>query len=269
MHMADEKNAKRGRLGSFHLGGRYKNGSGESDVGHLYEAHHVRTGTSALVVVPGPLVGQDPQESWEVRVSSQVDPPHIVLEVMRAPESGRLTELVMMLGLLTTAVEQVEENARARVHLTGGLGVGLKQGGGRSRRMSRARVVLAVAGLAMLVLGVGLGWRFAGRPEAPRDGERADPRVAQESPPEDAPRLIDTNTPGPEAITYPLPAKPFRNQAQAPCLPKKGEVEISGGCWVELAKRPPCFDDQAEHQGKCYLPVSKDRGQREPQSVRP
>jgi len=45
---------------------------------------------------------------------------------------------------------------------------------------------------------------------------------------------------------------------------------INGGCWVEVAKNPPCYEDQAEYQGKCYLPVSKTpRQQREPQSIHP
>ncbi len=49
------------------------------------------------------------------------------------------------------------------------------------------------------------------------------------------------------------------------------EVEIHGGCWVELAKRPPCYENQAEYGGKCYLPVSarsRDK-KREPQSLQP
>jgi hypothetical protein len=53
-------------------------------------------------------------------------------------------------------------------------------------------------------------------------------------------------------------------------VPRKGEVELNGGCWVALEKRPPCYDDQAEYQGKCYLPVSaRSRKPREPQSLQP
>jgi hypothetical protein len=68
-------------------------------------------------------------------------------------------------------------------------------------------------------------------------------------------------------LTYPLPAKPFRNQAVPPCETNKGAVEIKGGCWVALEQKPPCFSDQAEYQGKCYLPVAKP--QRLPQSAEP
>lgn len=50
--------------------------------------------------------------------------------------------------------------------------------------------------------------------------------------------------------------------------PNKGEVEINGGCWVELARRPPCYGKQAEYRGKCYLPVSaRSRDTREPRSL--
>ncbi|HEX5745014.1 MAG TPA: hypothetical protein VFZ09_02160 [Archangium sp.] len=85
----------------------------------------------------------------------------------------------------------------------------------------------------------------------------------------DAPAvLVQTVSLSPSAITYPIPKKPFRNQAKVPCLPRKGEVEINGGCWIELAKRPPCFEDQAEHQGKCYMPVAE-RPKPEPSAIQP
>jgi hypothetical protein len=47
-------------------------------------------------------------------------------------------------------------------------------------------------------------------------------------------------------------------------------LEINGGCWMELAQKPPCADVVAEYQGKCFVPVSKDRsGGRLPQSSKP
>ncbi|WP_245682723.1 hypothetical protein [Archangium gephyra] len=85
----------------------------------------------------------------------------------------------------------------------------------------------------------------------------------------DAPAvLVQTAKPTPYAITYPLPAKPFRNQAKAPCIPRKGEVEINGGCRIALEKRPPCYEDQAEHQGKCYMPVAE-RPKPDPSAIQP
>jgi hypothetical protein len=79
--------------------------------------------------------------------------------------------------------------------------------------------------------------------------------------------LVDTVDVGPAVIAYPLPEKPFSDQAKAPCHPNLDEVEINGGCWVTLERRPPCRDNQAEYQGKCYLPVSA--RSRKPQSVQP
>jgi hypothetical protein len=48
--MSDEKTWKDGRLGSFLLGRRYRDRKLEAEVGRLYEAHHLDTGTSALVL---------------------------------------------------------------------------------------------------------------------------------------------------------------------------------------------------------------------------
>ncbi|HYO71809.1 MAG TPA: hypothetical protein VEU33_37605, partial [Archangium sp.] len=85
-----------------------------------------------------------------------------------------------------------------------------------------------------------------------------------------APTLVDTSDEGRMAISYPLPPGPFKDQAKAPCNPRKGQVELNGGCWVELAKNPPCYEDQAEYQGKCYLPVSaRAQKPREPRSIHP
>jgi hypothetical protein len=81
-----------------------------------------------------------------------------------------------------------------------------------------------------------------------------------------APTLVNKPPLGLGPVAYPL-ARPFIDQAKAPCKPREGEVEIHGGCWVALEKHPPCFDNQAEHGGKCYLPVSaRSRVQPEPQS---
>ncbi|QRK08812.1 hypothetical protein JQX13_01105 [Archangium violaceum] len=84
-----------------------------------------------------------------------------------------------------------------------------------------------------------------------------------------APVLINKAAVGQRPIAYPLPQKPFTDQAKAPCIPNEGEVEINGGCRVALEKRPPCYDKQAEYRGKCYLPASaSSRNTREPRSLR-
>ncbi|HZH79016.1 MAG TPA: hypothetical protein VEY88_23515 [Archangium sp.] len=68
-------------------------------------------------------------------------------------------------------------------------------------------------------------------------------------------------------IAYPLPDKPFSNQARPPCRTNADHVAINGGCWMEIARRPPCHEEQAEYEGKCYIPVMK--APRRPQSLSP
>ncbi|QRN98464.1 hypothetical protein JRI60_05250 [Archangium violaceum] len=254
--MADKSLWKGGRLGAFHLGRRYK-GVG-ADLGRLYEAHNVRTGVSALVLMPDPRAGWDPAEAWRVSASSQVEPtPHLVLEVEQAPASGQLPELSAMLDLLTSAVEQVETKDEVRTHLTREP-IGLwRRWAGRSRRLVRSRWTPVAAGLATVAVGVALWLRI----QAPGNQERAASGLGNEDLfLANAPRKIASSDTGTAGIAYPLPSKPFRDQARPPCKAGrsgKSEVEINGGCWVELARRPPCEDDDAEYQGKCYLPVGE------------
>ncbi len=68
-------------------------------------------------------------------------------------------------------------------------------------------------------------------------------------------------------IAYPLPDKPFSNQARPPCRTNADHVASNGGCWMEIARRPPCHEEQAEYEGKCYIPVMK--APRRPQSLSP
>ncbi|MFY0564651.1 hypothetical protein ACN28E_12420 [Archangium lansingense] len=267
--MAEKKTWKGGRLGPFHLGKRYKNVG--VDLGRLYAAHNVHTGDAALVVMPGDRTDWEPDESWRLRATAESEPPYLALEVEQAPASGRLPDLSNMLDLLTSAVERLEKNEEARAHLTGGSVSAWKRWVGRMKRLLRSPRGLMVASLTVLALGALLLWPlFWGDSEGP-NGERASAGAlaVTEIP---APAMVDLDTASVPAITYPLPARPFSDQAKAPCFPKSGEVEINGGCWVELAKRPPCYEDQAEYQGKCYMPVSAKSHQkklREPHSVQP
>ncbi len=73
-------------------------------LGGLYEARDTATGRPALVLMPGGNPDWGPREAWRVRVSSQVTPPLIALEVEHAPASGTLPELAEMLDLMTCAV---------------------------------------------------------------------------------------------------------------------------------------------------------------------
>jgi hypothetical protein len=197
-----------------------------------------------------------------VRASFQVTPPFIALEVEQAPDSGRLAELADLLVLLLAGLDAVRNNARMRAHLTRapmGQRMGLP-----------ALKGLAVAGLAVLALCGGLWLAMANRPmesstpapSTPGAGELADTGLQSSF-------LIDGEVQSPAGISYPLPDKPFQNQAKPPCITRRDEVAINGGCWVALERRPPCHEEQAEYKGKCYLPVSSNRGSRVPQSLSP
>lgn len=269
--MAEKKTWKGGRLGPFHLGKRYKNVG--VDLGRLYAAHNTDTGNAALVVMPGARADWEPKESWSVRATSQAEPPYLALEVEQAPASGQLPELSNMLDLLTSAMERVEKNEEARAHLTGGSVSAWSRWVGRMKRLLRSPRGLLVAGLTALILGAILLPRFPGDSEGSNSQERASAGAGPLAVAElQAPTLVDLDPSSVPAITYPLPAKPFSDQAKAPCFPKSGEVEINGGCWVALEKRPPCYENQAEYQGKCYMPVSAkshEKKLREPHSVQP
>lgn len=251
--MTDEKTGKGGGKEAFQLGRRYEEVGPE--LGSLYEARHADTGRAALKLFPGDRMEWQPEGEWRMRLSCQPEPPSVTLEVERAPAPVQVTELADILVLMTAAVERVEDNPEVQAHLAGGRESPRKRWGPR-----------AAAGFAVLALGLGF-WLHG--VNAPEHLEPTSPDVDSRTfPKTSAPTLVSADASQTTTIAYPLPSEPFRNQAKAPCKTKRGEVEINGGCWVELARRPPCFEDQAEYQGKCYLPVSKDRGGL-PQSVHP
>ncbi|NPC87191.1 serine/threonine protein kinase, partial [Pyxidicoccus fallax] len=58
----------------------------------------------------------------------------------------------------------------------------------------------------------------------------------------------------PPGFGLPMPDRPFPGQRKPPCN-RKGEVELRGGCWYELARvKAPCDDDAYDYKGACYLP---------------
>lgn len=248
---------KDGRLGPFQLGKRYKHASAE--LGYIHEARNVQTGAPALVMMPGPRPTWGPKKSWRVRASFQSAPPFIALEVDQAPATGRLAELANQLTLLLAALEAVGSNPRMRAHLTGSpMGQWVKRPWLRG---------LVAAGLAVLVLAGGLWWGISARP---MDPPSASPSALNLNGMSDtglpSTVLIDGQAKGPAGIAYPLPDKPFTSQVRPPCRTNADHVEINGGCWVALERRPPC-GEHAEYQGKCYIPVIKPP--RPPQSLSP
>ncbi len=268
----------KGWLGPFKLLRRYasrKPEPGSDELGRLYEAYNVLTDKPALVLIPSEHAPMEPQEEWQVRLRSQAEPPYFVLEVEKAPGSGRLSQLRGMLELLGTAVRRVENDEEAHAHLTH-VPMGLLERlwrlpvvAWRWVRASRWRTAAAVV-LMLLSLRLVIHWveRDMGGLEQDTRGSSVERwRVEQAIAAHRAPALINKAAVGQAPIAYPLPKAPFVDQAKTPCKPNEGEVEIHGGCWVALEKRPPCYESQAEYKGKCYLPVSASSRKREPQSL--
>ncbi|WP_257451825.1 hypothetical protein [Archangium lipolyticum] len=275
-HMAD-RGFFRGWLGRFKLLKRYAVRKPEPDteeLGRLYEARNAFTDNPALVLLPSERAPMEPQEEWRVCLRSQSMPPQFVLEVEKAPASGQLSQLRGMLELLGTAVGRVANDEEARVHLTR-VPMGLLEflwhlpvSGWRWVRASRWRTAAAVVLVllsARLVIHLVERDRYGQQDTSRSSVERW--RAEQAMASHRAPVLIHKARMGQAPIAYPLPKAPFVDQAKTPCKPNEGEVEIRGGCWVELAKRPPCYESQAEYKGKCYLPVSASSRKREPQSL--
>ncbi|WP_245919430.1 hypothetical protein [Melittangium boletus] len=188
---------------------------------------------------------------WEPSTSS------VTFFVGQAPVTLSSTDLANVLVLASAVYTRVEDTAEAHAHLLSG-------GSGPAARPSRARRDWRVGAggfVAGLVLGLGAWFLMSRHDKSLRAA------VSGFAYPSDATFLADVDDPGPVSPSYPLPDKPFRNQGTPPCKTKKAAVEINGGCWVELAQKPPCDDEVAEYKGKCYLPTTK--GKPLPQSVEP
>ncbi len=186
---------------------------------------------------------------------------HAAAEVGHIHEARNVETGEPALVMLLAALDAVEGNARMRAHLT------REPMGWWPRPLSLKG--LAAVGLAMLVLGGGFWLSGTGSRElAPSTpppstsglGELADAGLR-------SPFLVNNEQRGSTGIAYPLPDKPFVKQLTPPCRTRSDEVAINGGCWMELARRPPCHEDHAEYQGKCYAPVAKRT--RPPQSLSP
>ena len=125
--------------------------------------------------------------------------------------------------------------------------------------------MLAVAGVVVPLLSTMTGWLLRPVPDdaavawtAPlaldmRDGGTVavgDAAVA-------APVTILAPVPSfdiPPGFGLRMPDRPFPGQRKPPCN-RKGEVELRGGCWYELARvKAPCDDDAYDYKGACYLP---------------
>jgi hypothetical protein len=188
---------------------------------------------------------------WRIVLASESDRPDVSLHIEHAPAFSPPSQVADQLVLMNAAFRYVEDSPRLQAHFARG-----------AVRPRASLLTQALAGLAVLAVGALFWLRPAASVTAP------DCPVSDVDPVRDAPALINTESPAAPNIAYPLPRLPFRNQAKAPCKTQLFEVEINGGCWVALEQKPPCAEVRAEYEGKCYLPVAKDRG-RPPEAFEP
>jgi hypothetical protein len=143
-----------------------------------------------------------------------------------------------MLERWAAALVCIDTRPDARAHLTGGAKEPRPHPAGRLGSPGGA---LALA--ALLALAVVLWPRATVLPQKGHSTEESLELI----------RSSDEALGGIEGI--PMPDKPTAGQKRPPCDATRGEVELRGACWLELARRPPCPKGIAEHQGKCYIGV--------------
>lgn len=257
--MVDEKNWTGSRLGPFLLGTRHPSiGPG---MGTLYQAWHVETGAPALVLMPGSSVQWKPAGAWRLQIAFDPHWSAVAMVVEKAPEPVDPTELVNLSVLTHSAITLTEDNPQVRQHLATAPTRAPKPPGWLESGHAKAWLTLVAGICALFLQGLSIWTGFSHEPCA----------ISEAPLPPQASQLSDNAAPqDPAAISYPLPSKPFENQAAAPCRSDLDEVEINGGCWMTLKRRPPCLPTtQGEYKGECYLPVSKDRGDKPKQSIKP
>jgi serine/threonine protein kinase len=141
---------------------------------------------------------------------------------------------------------------------------GPTRSGKRTRRReagdwaSRALAALAGGFLVAMVMVLAI---LLGRPSGPTPRWEEPPQeVAQFAPDAGVGEDTLSSVQAPEkrvgpwvlALGRPMPSKPYPDQRRPPC--GRGETEINGGCWVEVAKqKPPCGNEMFDYEGACYF----------------
>jgi hypothetical protein len=247
-----------GRLGPYHVSKRCRRIAAE--LGRIYEGHNVETGNTALVWMPGSTGDWSPRGAWTVRATSGVEPPFFILEVEHAPPGAAqaIEELTLMFHRLAGLLARMEDREEIRTQLTR---APIPRPLGRT--LSRHRWWIAGAGafaVALVLVSVWLWPRPSGSTEAKHGAGVAGAALSEPM------TWIDRQDATPALIGYPMPDTAFKGQMKPPCL-KGTEVELRGGCWVQLKQDAPCPKSVAEYEGKCYAPVSEKKP--EPRSLQP
>ena len=246
-----------GKLGPYHVSKRYRDVG--ANLGRIYEAHNVETGACALVLTPGRGDAWRPETTWTVRATGGAVPPFLALEVEHGPtKDSTLHELTLMLHRLVGALAHIEDRADARAHLT-------REPLPRQPRLlkTRRRWLLAAAG-GMAVAGLTLALLIL-RPRPPEPLQTARASGMAEVALEEEFTFVDRHGTTP-FIGRPMPDGPLKGQQRPPCI-QGAEVEIRGGCWVQMKQDAPCPKTTAEYEGKCYVPVREKTP--EPRSFQP
>ncbi|HLL85458.1 MAG TPA: hypothetical protein VK420_22490, partial [Longimicrobium sp.] len=82
---------------------------------------------------------------------------------------------------------------------------------------------------------------------------QGEPRARRATvPDEDGPLPASLGERGPMKV----PLQPYSWQKRGPCNPNRAQVEIRGGCWVQVGTAP-CPSETFEEAGKCYLAVEQ------------
>ncbi|AKJ00445.1 hypothetical protein ATI61_104147 [Archangium gephyra] len=234
----EEKPWSGGPLGPYRVTLRHRAIGG--GLGRLYEARNTETGNPALVLMPAPKGDLRSEEDWQVRATANVTPPYLALEVERAPVNGQPRQLTWMLKRWAATLMRIDTRQEVRAHLTGGPKESRPRPAGR---LGSPKAALALA--ALLALGVVLWPRAALHPL-----QEVHPQEMN-SPAESLKLIRASDEVFADIEGIPMPDKPTAGQKWPPCDAMRGEVELRGACWLELAKHPPCPKGIAEYQGWC------------------
>ncbi|WNG18305.1 hypothetical protein [Cystobacter fuscus] len=252
--MSDNSDWKGRQIGPYLVGERYLDIP--EDEGRLYEAHHIGTGEPALVLMPGSGEEWHTITPWSARTTHFTDPPAIVVHADRSVQAEAPSLHDLTLGFIRVSGGLALLDARDDARALFGREASLPEAPLWKRwwRVAGAGVAL-VAGIVLLL------WLCAPEqletcPEA-SEWARTAPRE---------PIVFSDRDDAPPIIGYPMPEKPFKEQATPPCIPGT-ETEIRGGCWNQHKLDAPCPRGLAEYQGHCYIPVRKKAP--EPRSVEP
>ena len=208
--MAEEQNGSRRTRGPFHLGESF--GELGPGLGRLHAAWREGSDRPALVLIPGEDVEWRPDGPWRVSLACDPDQGTVTLDVEQAPPGADVSELANTLVLLTAAVERVEDKPQVRTHIARGSASSSAPWVPPAKRSWSMR---ALAAMAVFALGSGLGLFIEHSPSVPGDltPELTSPTATSMN----SPSLFANSRADAGTIAYPLPAKPFPDQATTPC----------------------------------------------------